>query len=183
MATKSLPSPEDLRKYLSYDPCSGKLTWLPRTDDMFSKGTVGFCKRWNTKYAGKPALNYTNAHGYLVGPINGNMAAAHRVAYAIMIGLWPIDNIDHINGNRTDNRWENIRAASNSENVKNSSRRSDNSSGFGGVDWHPQTKKWRARISVNNCRIHVGMFECKDEAIAARKRANIEYGFTDRHGT
>lgn len=96
---------------------------------------------------------------------------AHRLAFAIMTGRWPEDEIDHINGKRDDNRWENLRAATRTENRWNTDKRKDNKSGFKGV--HAHGDKWRAAIQHNKQRIDLGIFDTAQQASDAYvKRQN-----------
>lgn len=182
---KSLPSPELLRKLLRYEPDTGKLFWRERTPDMFEGNKVRAelgCARWNGKNAGKQAFTANGSRGYKVGAVFGTMYLAHRVIWAIFYGHWPKDQIDHINGDRTDNRIENLRDVSLAENRKNMKIPSHNSSGIIGVHWHRAASKWTAQIKVDGCTKHLGLFEGINEAIAARKAAEVKYGFHENHG-
>lgn len=77
--------------------------------------------------------------------------------------------VDHINGNRLDNRKCNIRVCNRSENNKNQTLNPNNTSGYKGVSWFKETKKWRAYISINNKHVYLGLFESKEEAALAYK--------------
>ena len=184
MAATDLPSPSELHKYLSYDPDTGEFTWKERTVEMFSgQVPVRDCKRWNAIFAGKPALVSVREKGYLYGEINSVKVRAHRAAYAMMTGSWPEEQIDHINGIRADNRWSNLRDASPTDNARNMAQSPRNTSGDHGVNWDVRSQKWRAQIGVDNRKRHLGYFASKDDAIAERQRANMELGFSERHGT
>lgn len=178
-AQKELPI-ETLRELLSYDPETGVLTWKYRELNWFK--TESAFKSWNTKYAGKSAFTAFHDEGYKQGRIFNKTYKAHRVGYAIHYGEWPKDQIDHINGNKADNRITNMRAVNNQENSRNSSKRNDNVSGFTGVFWHKQINKWRSKIRADGKDIHLGCFDCKLDAIAARINANKKYGFHPGHG-
>jgi hypothetical protein len=93
------------------------------------------------------------------------------------------DMIDHVNGCRDDNRVENLRAASHSDNMRNSRRPANNTSGFAGVSYKRQTNRWVAYILVGKTRKHLGYFSSKEEAHAARVAANIKYKFHPNHGS
>jgi hypothetical protein len=181
--TKELPSPELLRKLLRYDPDTGKLFWRERTPDMFPEG-----KRqnqahsaWTTKYCGQQALT-AKAKGYLVGDISGKTMRAHRVAWAIHYGEWPKAEIDHINGDRADNRISNLRDVSRIVNMRNVELSPKNTSGHNGVHWDRRERKWRARIRINSKLKCLGYFHDINDAVKARKNAEYNLRFTCRHG-
>jgi hypothetical protein len=96
------------RKLLRYDSTTGKLFWLNRPRGFFNSDRA--FKSWNTKYSGKEALN-TNSNGYKYGPIFKKNYKAHRVVWLLVTGHWPQLEIDHIDGNRSNNRFENLRPA------------------------------------------------------------------------
>lgn len=173
MTEHTLPTIDYLRKRLRYEPETGKLFWFA-CDDMPQK--------WKTRYSHKEAFVTSNGNGYLTGVINYKRFYAHRVAWVLHHGEWPIDDIDHINGVQSDNRICNLRAATKTENMHNRSMQSNNTSGACGVYWDKIAKKWVARIKINGRNKNLGRFDSIDEATTARAKANIEYGFTDRHG-
>lgn len=177
-------SPIILRSLLRYAPETGRLYWLPRNPSMFREGKIPTelaCRIWNTKYAGKEAFT-ANSRGYRVGGIFGRAYEAHRVIWAIVHGDWPSNNIDHENGVRNDNRISNLRDVSTQENARNSKLPSDNTSGVIGVDWRQHKGKWRASIKAEGRQIHLGHFTNFDSAVAARKAAEVQYGFHPNHG-
>jgi hypothetical protein len=178
--TKDIPTPAQLRKLLTYDPDTGDLTWKVRDVDLFM--SVQQCNAWNGKHAGKPAFTSNHNEGYKVGGVFGKVYLAHRVAYAIHHGSWPVDQIDHLNHNRDDNRINNLVEATSLTNGKNQSTPSDNTSGTMGVCWCKRTNKWKVRIHVNGKSISLGYHHSKCEAIAARKAAELEHGYHVNHG-
>lgn len=175
---KRLLSVETLHSLLIYDAGSGTLFWKRRPREVFA--TDHSFKVWNTRYAGKPAFHCINGDGYRMGAALGMTGKAHRVIWAIMTGAWPTGEIDHINGVRHDNRWENLRSVTQAENLKNKRRRSDNISGFNGVT--PYKKAWRARVSIGGRPILLGYYRTIEEAAAAREEANARLGFHPNHG-
>ena len=183
---KDLPAPEMLRKLLRYEPETGKLFWLERTPDMFADGkkhsAAQKCAMWNIRFSGKEAFTSVNSHGYRGGHIFGGRVTAHRVAYTIYHDAWPADQIDHINGERADNRIANLRAVTNRDNAINRRRRADNTSGVMGVMWCKQYKKWRVCIKGSKRLKYIGRFADKADAIAARRAAEIEFGYHANHG-
>ena len=176
---KPLPSPELLRKLLRYEPDTGKLFWRERDRELFE--TNKSFSIWNKRNANRET-GTINAHGYVLVRVSGSSYPAHRVAWAIYHGKWPKNDIDHINGNRTDNRICNLRDVTRSENMKNAKMRSDNTSGYMGISWFKARKKWHPQIKHNGKLIHLGFFDSLDEAIAARKDAEVRYGYHPNHG-
>jgi len=90
--------------------------------------------------------------------------------------------VDHINGDVTDNRWENLRLIYGGENQRNMKRAHNNTSGITGVVWDQSRALWHARIRLNQKDRFLGRFKSKDEAIAARKAAERQFGFHVNHG-
>lgn len=89
-----------------------------------------------------------NQFGYRVIMLDYKRYMASRLAWLYMTGTWPQFECDHINRDRADDRWINLREATRSENARNTQTRSDNSSGFRGVCWDKQKLKWKVQISV-----------------------------------
>ena len=173
-----IPTPEQLRNLLRYDPDTGKLFWKSRNVSMFNdgyRGAQGNCNNWNSRYSGKEACNAVSK-GYLIGGVLGKRLKAHRIAWAIHYGKWPTQQIDHINGKRNDNRIKNLRDVSAQENQKNMKKSSLNNTGHSGV--HAHNGRWRVKIQNK----HVGIFTSLDEAVRARKEAESLIGFHSNHG-
>jgi HNH endonuclease len=178
-------SVELLRKLIRYDAASGELYWLPRTAELIGTGRNGAeieAIRFNTKYADKLALNYIGNSGYKCGAVLGKFASAARVAWALTYGEWPPKFVDHINGNRADNRIENLRSVTAAENARNAKIYKTNSSGVVGVYWFDDRKKWGVSIRVNKKLKQLGFFSDIDEAANIRKLAQVKYGFHENHG-
>ncbi|AFC21950.1 HNH endonuclease [Cronobacter phage vB_CsaM_GAP32] len=167
-----LPSQEELKRIFDYDESTGALTWKYREDAE---------PEWNTRYAGKPALTTVHAKGYLYGTLLNKSVRAHRVIWKLLYGVEP-NKIDHINGVRDDNRKENLRSVTTQENQKNLKKRSDNKSGYSGVQYRKDIGKYRAYITVDKKQVSLGVFETIEEAIKIRKEAEIKYNFHPNHG-
>lgn len=170
---------EVLRELIDYNPDTGKMFWRHRDRKWFN-GNHEF-PRWNTRYAGKECFNYVNA-GYMRSKIFGKDYAAHRVAWALHHGAWPSGMIDHIDGDRHNNRASNLRVVSPTENSRNSSLGSKNTSGHLGVRLETRTGKWIASITNDRRQIRLGSFAEKEAAVAARKAAEREFGYHPNHG-
>jgi len=98
-----------------------------------------------------------------------------------MVGRFPPNHIDHISGDGTNNRWDNIRNVSRTGNSRNRRMNHNNSSGCAGVTWYPRYSKWLARIGFKGKKITLGYFEDLQEAISVRKNAEVEIGFHPNH--
>ena len=184
MTERVLPTPEMLRKLLRYEHETGRLFWRERTPDMFSDGghtAEHNCAAWNSKNANSEAFA-TDCDGYRTGKISGANYKSHRVIWAMEASKWPDGDIDHINHNRADNRWKNLRESTRLENLRNQSLRSDNTSGHLGVCWSAANGKWMAQIKADGKQQYLGLFTDITEAILARAAADIKYGFHANHG-
>lgn len=151
-----------LKKLLQYSPETGKLYWKPR-DESTSPRAASF----NTRHAHTEA-GCLNDKGYVLVSIKENRMRAHRIIYAMMTGSWP-EEVDHINGDRSDNRWGNLRNVSCRENRANTYGWSKKtSSRFIGVCKQPDCGRWKAQASVEGKTKHIGLFTCEVEAAKAR---------------
>ena len=160
---------------LSYDRLVDILDYNKETGEFFWKVRKGHVM------AGSPA-GFIHSKGYRIIKINHVQFYAHRLAWLYVHGEWPKDQIDHINHIRSDNRMENLREATNQENHKNQSMRSDNKSGMTGVHWHNGRGKWAASVVSNKKRVNLGYFDKLEDAMLERKMANIKYGYREGHG-
>jgi HNH endonuclease/AP2 domain len=164
-------APHELREALAYDPDTGRLTWLTRPLRHFKDARAQ--ASWNTRFAGKTTGHALDKNGYPRVNIRGTPHLAHRLAWAIVHGKLPAQ-LDHINGNPADMRLCNLRACAGAENQHNRPRSKNNSSGFKGVCWHAQCKKWRAYIVINWKQKHLGLFDTAIEAHEAFCKAADE---------
>lgn len=169
---------EEARNLLDYNPETGVLTWRARTPDMFTS-TRRFsaevrCRNWNNRFAGKQAGTKSDSD-YSKVRIFGRNYQAHRVAYLLMTGGWPIYYVDHRNNGICTNNWDNLRVATHSQNMWNSKRRIDNTSGFKGVSFDKPLRKWRAQIYINSKQIYLGLFNTPEEAHEAYVAAAKHY--------
>jgi len=186
MAYNELPPIELLRQVFKYNPETGKFYWKILGPEMFMSLTVNPRRRadeWNSKNGGKEAFLCVNTSGYLKRNFWGINIPAHRAAWAIFYGEWPNSIIDHINGDRKDNRISNLRKATHTENSRNAKGRSNNTSGVTGVSWNKLAGKWSVNIGGGGKKIHLGHFVKFQDAVQVRMDAEVTYGYTVRHGT
>jgi hypothetical protein len=122
------------------------------------------------------------SHGYLCVGINYNSYRAHRLIFLMHKGYLP-KTIDHINGDKLDNRIENLRAATVGQNQHNRRTNANNTSGYKGVSWNKALKKWTARITLERKIIHLGYFANVEEAAEVVRKAREElHGDFANHG-
>lgn len=152
---RTLPSPEALWRLFNYNSETGELRWRDRS---------------GPKAAGSLAGTVTPL-GYIVVGIDRIYYLTHRVIWKMMVGHDPIEFIDHRDGNKSNNRWANLRSASNGQNVQNSKLRRDNRSGAKGVHWDAYHQRWGATISAGRGQVRLGRFTAKKAAIAVRVAA------------
>jgi hypothetical protein len=120
------------------------------------------------------ALSSLTDKGYLRSSVGGKSYRVHRLVFLYHHGYMPIQ-VDHIDGNRMNNRIENLREATSSQNNQN--RKSTSSSGVKGVVWHKQSKKWVASICVNRKSVHLGSFiSIEEAALVANKARQSAHG-------
>lgn len=168
-----LPSIELIRFLLIY--ADGKLYWRNRPVSMFS--SVGDCKKWNTRRAGKEAGSIT-VHGRVSVKVGELFIFAHHIVWAIKTGYWPVNEIDHKDGNPLNNCIDNLREATRSEQMQNRVGARESHSGLLGAHWHDKKQKWHARITANGKRIHIGYYDTPEEASAAYLEAKkIHHAF------
>ena len=117
-----------------------------------------------------------NCYGYLRVGLKRKEYRVHRIIYEMAYGSIPdLYQVDHVNGIRTDNRLDNLRLATRSQNQWNSCKRKNNTSGLKGVSWIKQQQKWQAQIAIFGKDKYLGLFATKEEAYAARLEAEKNY--------
>lgn len=182
MADSPSLTPDELRQLLTFNPDTGKLFWKERPVELFKHSgswtAEHFCSRWNSRFANKEAFISINSGGYHQGRIHYRLHVAHRVIWAMYHDEWPKDEIDHINGNRRDNRVVNLREVNRVQNQQNMRMHSRNSSGFTGVSWSKKNACWRVMIQ----RRYIGQFSSLHEAVEAYEREKRILGFHPNHG-
>ncbi len=156
-----------LKEVIRYSSDSGYFFWIKRNSNRIKVGDkAGHLRR----------------DGYLDIKIDNNLYLSHRLACLYMTGKFPIDQMDHIDRVKINNKWSNLREVSNKENCRNQSTPKNSRSGITGVGWHKQSGTWRACIHLDGKKKHLGSFKNIEDAKKARMEANNRYGFHENHG-
>jgi len=146
---EALLTAEIAHQRLAYDPETGLITHRDWSHLQPRPGTAAMIRR----RAGTPAGRKNHPDGYLRLSLylagKECMFLAHRVAHFMMTGEWPQEQVDHINGDRSDNRWTNLRPATNAENCRNKRTNGETV----GVRWEEKRQYWRAYIRVDSRQI------------------------------
>jgi hypothetical protein len=118
---------------------------------------------------------YRRPDGYVSVAVKGKRYPAHRVAWLMTHGVWPAAQIDHVNGVRDDNRMANLRESTNSENLCNRGSTVNNRTGFKGVCWDKNSRKYKAQIMVRGKITYLGLFTTPEAAHAAYQSAVYDF--------
>ena len=157
-----------VRSLFTYVPSTGKLFWNNPPSNSIKPGSEAGC--------------ISSRDGYVTIVVNRKRYMAHRLIWLYMMDKWPDNQIDHINHDRADNRWANLRDVTPRENHQNRPMSKANKSGVVGVSWDKQRDKWGASIKLKDKKLHLGRFDTKEEAIQARKEAEFKYGYHSNCG-
>lgn len=147
-----------MKDKLRYDPDTGEFFWLIKT----ARSVPGQKAGW------------LNDSGYRLISVANKKYRAHHLAWYFTHGVWPADQLDHINGKRDDNRIVNLREATDAQNRQNMAKRVDNKSGRVGVYWAAWVGKWRAEIRVGGVKLRLGYFESLNDAATAYTAAKAQ---------
>ena len=174
-----------LKELLDYNAETGVFTWKHRDQSWFVsyRSYTSFCGKYANKVAGNNKICTISGKTYRAIMVLGVSYAAHRVAWFYVNGEWPTNDIDHIDGIGVNNKTLNLRDVTVAENGRNKRLPSTNKSGVIGVCWHKRDQHWRATIKVNQKTISLGGFSSIDDAMSARQKASVKYGFHKNHGT
>lgn len=157
--TDDIITQDCLKELLSYDSETGKWTWL------ITKGGI---------LAGSEA-GTINHQGYRMITINRKLYKSSRLAFLFMTGSFPSDEVDHINRDKLDDRWVNLRGVSHTINQRNRGIQKNNTSGCPGVSWNSARRKWMSYIKVDGKLVNLGFFETLTEAIHVRKLSEKQH--------
>lgn len=149
-SSSGLISAARLRELLAYDGTTGQFTWRSSKQGVRADLAAG----------------RVNVRGYVQVGIELRRYAAHRLAWLYVNGEWPKQDLDHVNGNRSDNRIANLREATEAENTWNRKTPKNNRAGLKGV-YKATANRWRSQIKVVGKRIVLGHFDKKEDAHAA----------------
>ncbi len=147
------PTQERLKELLDYDPETG----------LFTRKTGRGGRPPGSLMGCKPKGDF----GYVLVGIDRRVYLAHDVAFVFMTGVWPSEDVDHVNTVKDDNRWCNLRAATRSQNNANSHLRKDNTSGLKGVSFNKERQRWVAQIGISGRQTNLGRSETPEAAYAA----------------
>lgn len=165
----------DIRALISYNPITGDLSWRDRVGGgVGASPGVEYARKWNFRHSGKPALSIIDDKGYKHGRVLSVNIKAHRAAWAIYYGYWPEVFVDHINGDRSDNRIENLREATRSQNARNRVSTKNSTSRYLGVHWNSRDKIWESQISDGVNVMRIGKHNCEIMAAKAYDAAALE---------
>ena len=159
---------EYLKEILDYNHETGVFTWKVDRRKYVKKGNV----------AG--SLHHT---GYWDIRIKGSVYRAHRLAFLFMDGYLPENDVDHVDRNKLNNSWINLREVSRSCNMRNQKININNKSGVSGVSWYKRGKKWQSSIGIPKKQIHLGFFDNLIDAVKARWNAELKYNFPNCNTT
>lgn len=167
--------PKASEKELSHDELTQSLLY-----DLHTGLFVWNVKKLGVKYGS--VAGTIRPDGYIGMQLNCNQYLAQRLAWFYIHGKWPTQYIDHINGIRADNRISNLREVDKEQDAKNRGIFKNNKTGFMGVCWDKNRKKYAAQITVKGKLINLGRYKQILNAIKVRKEAEIQYGFHVNHG-
>jgi len=163
---RPLPPLEVLKEHFDYNPDTGIIIWKKPTNQRIKVGAEAGHE--------KPHKNHSLVYRRI--RFNHSNYQAHRLAYYMYHGIDPRNNeIDHKDRNGLNNKINNLRLATRSDNCKNRSMAENNTSGVTGVYWHIRRRKWAAQIKWNGKQKHIGYFVNKEDAKQVRKEAEKKY--------
>lgn len=168
-----------------YSAEDGCLRWQVRPLCHFK--TVAAWKRFNSIFSGREvgSLRTHDVTGktYRTCSWGGRTWWVHRLIWTLVHGPIPAGmQIDHINGCGSDNRLDNLRLVTPSDNQRNTRKRKNNTSGYSGVTFHKQRQRWAAQAICDGRHVHLGLFETAAEAAKARAAFNAKHSYHERHG-
>lgn len=168
MKKNPYPSQDIIKSVLDYNPETGIFTWKERKVTHYQ--IICFNKRFAKKEAG-----CINNKGYVVIGLVGKEYYAHCLAWIYMTGKSPTEDIDHRDLNTSNNKWDNLRIGTRSQNHANKHISPYNTSGYKGVSLFRRDGTWRAQIQVRGENVHLGYYDTPEEAHAVYCKAAKKY--------
>jgi len=160
-----------LKEALHYDTETGIFTWLTRPVSHFKNSHE--CNNCNSRLANTKAGSVNKDDGYLRIKLKPKLYFAHRLAFLYMEGYLPENDVDHIDRNRANNKWSNLREVSTRCNLQNCNLSKNNTYGVNGITWHKRADKWMSQIMINSKSKYLGLFDDFDEAVLARYNEEV----------
>jgi hypothetical protein len=145
----------ELKRLLHYDPITGHFRWLVRPSRRTYVDDVAGC---------------TKKSGYVYIVYKRKPYLAHRLAFLYMTGHFPKRHVDHVNQNKADNSWGNLRECSRSQNMSNRPGHRGTSSKYRGVSWSAARLKWKVAIQKDGVSYHAGYYVTEPAAAQAYNR-------------
>ena len=157
---------EYLKEYLIYDPDNGKFFWKKESLNKARK-------------VGEEAGSYAG-NGYSIICVENKRFSGHRLAWYFYYGEWPDFHIDHMDGDKQNNKINNLRKSNPSVNMKNRGLNKNNTTGYSGIQ--KSRNKWRVRVRIDGKLLNFGTYDNIEDAVRVRNEVYIEYGFHPNHG-
>ncbi len=154
-----------------------KYRYCPDTGKFYAKKSIPKHKKAGAE------VGHLNGSGYVMLSFEGRQVRAHRTAWFIHYGEEPKGQIDHINGDRADNRIGNLRVVTNQENQMNKRVQSNNKGGTQGVYWDERRGKYQVHLKVDGVKKALGRFKDWHEAVYAHWYAKMDAGYHYNHGS
>lgn len=162
---------EKLHSLIDFNPETGSTKWKFREEIAETQHKLANIIGFNRRFAGKECFSCVRDDGYVHGAINEKKYLKHRIVWFMHYGEWPNGGLDHINGDKTDNRIANLREATPSQNQYNRPSLGK----LRGAHYRKSDGMWQSSIRVENKRIYLGIFACADDAHKAYCEAQTKY--------
>lgn len=159
------------KKLFYYEPETGKVFRIAK---LTWKRNIKPCKPREIKDI--------NNYGYIQVSFQGRPFGLHRIIFLLMTGSFPANDVDHIDGDRLNNKWENLREVARCENLRNIGIKSSNSTGYHGVSFRKDTGKFTVYIDFDGVRYRGGSFTDLKDAVNKRREMETSFGFHENHG-
>ena len=155
---------------------SDRYRYCPDTGNFYAKQSIP------KHYKAGAKVGHLNSNGYVMLSCEGKTVRAHRAAWLMHYGEMPDGQIDHVNGDRADNRIENLRVVTNQENQMNKRVQSNNKGGTQGVYWDKRRGKYQVHLKAGGVKKSLGRFKDWHEAVYAHWYAKLDEGYHMNHG-